>query len=63
MLYYKARRENLKDINWTEFFMTLEALKLVGLAVAHFIISKNKILRVLVPTVATNNITLAVFMT
>jgi hypothetical protein len=43
--------------------MTLEALKSVGLAVAHFRIPKYKILRVLVPTPATTDITLAVFVT
>jgi len=53
----------VKGINWTEVLMTLEALKFVGLAVARFRIPKDKILRVLVPTLATTNITLAVFVT
>jgi hypothetical protein len=50
-------------MNWTEVFMTLEAPKLVGLAVAHFRIPKYKILRALVPSLVTNNTTLAVFVT
>jgi hypothetical protein len=43
--------------------MTLEGLKPVGLAVAHFRIPRDKILQVLVLTLATDNITLAVIMT
>ena len=43
--------------------MTLEALKPVGHAAAHFRIPRDKNLQVLVPTLATANITLAAFMT
>jgi len=43
--------------------MTLEGLKPVGLAVAHFRIPRDKILQVIVPTLATDNIALAVIMT
>lgn len=63
MLYYKARRESLKDVKWPEVFTTLEGIKLVGFAVAHFRTPRDKILQVLVPTLATANITLAVFVT
>lgn len=63
VIYYKVRRDSLNDVKWTEVFMTLEAPKPVGLAVAHFRIPEDEIVRVLTPTLATTNITLAVLVT
>ena len=56
MLYYNARIKGAKDVTWTEVFITLETLIPVGLDVAHFRIQKGKIVRILVPTLATINL-------